>query len=272
MLDAFRRLFGGEEKAPAKSPPSIEKCPDCGTPSGKLHDLFCTKERCPFCGGQLITCDCAGTVLNLTAAEQKILDEYVDDSVPPLSGIMQRWRNALDKKGRLPFESYADDPIRAAFRGDIDTLELFLANGSDPNAGNEVGYTPLMAAARGEKLAAIQFLLSRGATVNRADARGFTALHWVVGQPTNRPLLQLECLRALVNAGADPNAKGKEGGTPLMTAAWFGSHDSLRELLLRGSNPTFRDDKGKTALDLATQRGHAEIVKLLTAHTSPENE
>lgn len=263
MFDAFKKLFGGKENLPSKIPPSIEKCPDCETPSGKLHDLFCTKERCPFCCGQLITCDCAGTVLNLTAAEQKVLDECIDDSVPPLSEIMQRWRDALDAKGRVPFESYADDPIRAAYRGDVDTLELYLANGFDPNAGNDVGYTVLMAAARGESLAAIQFLISHGARIEKEDTRGYTALYWAVGQPTNRPLVQVECLRALLIAGADPNARGKEGGTPLMAAAWFGCGDSVSELIRHGADPTLRDNKDRNARDLAAQRGHSEVVKLL---------
>jgi hypothetical protein len=65
--------------------------------------MFCARERCPFCGGQLVSCECISTVLNLSPEEQLIVDEYVDDSVDPLRQINERWREALCRKGRLPY-------------------------------------------------------------------------------------------------------------------------------------------------------------------------
>jgi hypothetical protein len=34
------------------------KCHDCDVPEGALHQVGCDMERCPFCGGQLISCRC----------------------------------------------------------------------------------------------------------------------------------------------------------------------------------------------------------------------
>lgn len=210
-----------------------------------------------------MSCDCIRSVLKLSEPEQKALDEYVDDSVPPLSDIMQRWRDALDKKGRVPFEAFPDDPIRAAYRGDVEAVQRFLNDGFPVNAGNEVGYTVLMGAARGARLDMIRFLLSKGAQAARADKRGFTALHWTVAQPVSDFSSQVACVCALLDAGAAPNAQNEDGITPLMNAAWFGDLDSVRELLRRRADPMIRDNKGKTARDLAFEKGHKDVVEVL---------
>lgn len=82
-----------------------QSCNDCGCTVGALHDMFCTKERCPYCGGQLVTCGCITKVLELSDEEQQALDEYVDDEVEPLRSINARWIKALNRKGRVPFIS-----------------------------------------------------------------------------------------------------------------------------------------------------------------------
>jgi len=64
-------------------------CDDCGTVEGSLHDSFCTRECCPFCGNQLISCECISKVLEIDAEEKQALDEYEDDSVEPLAGAVR---------------------------------------------------------------------------------------------------------------------------------------------------------------------------------------
>jgi hypothetical protein len=78
-------------------------CDECGCGEGELHDIFCLRERCPFCGDQLVGCGCISKVLKLTAEEQEALDEYLDDEEEPLKGINERWVAALEAKGRVPF-------------------------------------------------------------------------------------------------------------------------------------------------------------------------
>lgn len=269
MLNALKKLLAGNKPANKEQDNSgpkrhiIDTCPDCEVRSGELHELFCLKERCPFCGGQLASCDCIHSVLKLSAEESRAVDEYVDDSLPPLSQIMQRWREALDHKGRVPFEAYPDDPIRAAYRGDIEAVKAFVEDGFPPNAGNEVGYTILMGAARSSSLEVARFILSHGGQAALADKRGYTALHWAVAQPTANPANELSCVRMLIDAGADVNARNEDGITPLMNAAWFGCRESVKELLRLGADASLRDSKGRSALDLAVDRGHTEIRELL---------
>ena len=34
------------------------RCHECGARPGHYHHVGCDAERCPVCGGQLISCDC----------------------------------------------------------------------------------------------------------------------------------------------------------------------------------------------------------------------
>ena len=78
-------------------------CSDCQCKIGELHELFCTKELCPFCHSQLAACGCIHKELNLTPEESEAVDEYIDDFEEPLKSIVSRWEKAVIKKGRIPF-------------------------------------------------------------------------------------------------------------------------------------------------------------------------
>ena len=81
------------------------------------------------------------------------------------------------------------------------------------------GFTLLMAAAQAGEPEIVRLLLSAGADSTRCDATddGFCALVWAVRSPSDQ---RIEVIKALVEAGADPNQRcGPNERTPLMFAA-----------------------------------------------------
>lgn len=49
--------FGDEEDLEIEND---ERCHDCNCKKGGYHHPGCDMERCPVCGGQLISCGCLG--------------------------------------------------------------------------------------------------------------------------------------------------------------------------------------------------------------------
>ncbi len=79
-----------------------------------------------------------------------------------------------------------------------------MATGStDPNARGEDGSTALHHSVMGEGVGAVESLLEAGAEVDARDKNGWTPLHWAAAL-SEAPA----ALEALLEAGADPNAQG----------------------------------------------------------------
>jgi ankyrin repeat protein len=73
-------------------------------------------------------------------------------------------------------------------------------------------------------------------------------------------------LRAALNGSLSSNLANPNGWTLLMLAAVEG-HVALGSLLLeKGAKTASTNNKGQTALDIATQKGHTAFVELLRAH------
>jgi hypothetical protein len=72
-----------------------------------------------------------------------------------------------------------------------------------------------------------------------------------------------EAIQFLIDRGADVNKPNPLGMTALMFAAYSG-HDEAIELLLRsGADANASDENGNTALSFAKQKAHQSTIKLL---------
>lgn len=105
--------------------------------------------------------------------------------------------------------------------------------------------------------------------------KGLASEHWSKSR-LNEALLAASALvddscilKPLLKAGANPNAVGPDGNTPLMNAAGAGQITNVRLLLEAGADPNMHDLARRTALSMARQRDHSEVVELLQqAHSS----
>ncbi len=162
---------------------------------------------------------------------------------------------------------------------DIDRLANLLASGADPNEPGKSRYQdcreyPLHAAvgeleAFGEDepagpIEAVILLLRHGAKVKAWDvSREGDPLLFAV------KMSNLEAVRLLLAAGADPNVRDDEGYSPLRVCADKGYLEMARLLLLCGATKGIDEwggERAMTALGLAVRGIHIEMVKLLLAH------
>lgn len=122
-----------------------------------------------------------------------------------------------------------------------------------------------------------RLILERGADPNgQTEPGGFSPYHSATAAPApycpgEAEENVLECVELLLAAGADPNLRSSLGVTTSFNAAANGDLRVLRRLIEAGSDPWVRavDNgtvfAGKQAVDIARDRGRAQVVAYLEA-------
>ena len=189
---------------------------------------------------------------------------------------------------RVPVDSpnaEGQTPLMVVARtGNVDAARLLLRRGAKVNAReNWGGQTALMWAAAQAQPQMIKLLLSHGAKVNeRSTVRDWPRRVTAEGRPKdmNRggltPLLFaaregcIDCLRVLLDGGADIDLADPDGTTPLVFALLNRNWDAARFLIEAGADVNLWDLYGQTPLYVAVDMNTLPVgrrVELPSADT-----
>lgn len=182
--------------------------------------------------------------------------------------LIKAW---IDQGAKWPDDAAGETPVappdaKAAQlmellrKGDRAAFQKLLKD--EPKAANRKGpegSTPLMYAVLYGDVDSMRQLLEAGADPNVRNEAGATALMWAVDD--------LDKTKLLLKAGADANARSDDGRTPLLSATMrIGCADVVKLLLEYKANPsaTAHSYRGPTTpLRQAADLGEAAVVEML---------
>jgi ankyrin len=153
-----------------------------------------------------------------------------------------------------PEDKPPTDIWEAAAKGDIEAIKGFLAKDNKIGDQNKNGYSILHIAARTGQTAVAEFALANGANINLPSNSKKTPLHYTA------QLNQLAMAKLLVEAKADLEAKDNKGRTALDLA----TGEAKRELAnyLRGVGVTSKSDEAAAkSIFVAAEIGALDAIK-----------
>jgi len=145
--------------------------------------------------------------------------------------------------------------------GNNDVAAFLVEHGSDINATNSDGDTPLMIAAARNNDGAAKLLLDHKADISVENKKNQTALHIASAE------LHAKIVDAILASGSqDVNKKDVDGRTPLLLAADHSSFvpdDVMESLISKGAMIDAFDSEGNTALILSAKQGNMSGVEYM---------
>jgi len=152
----------------------------------------------------------------------------------------------------LPGRSGATPLAAAAFTVQANVAAALLKRGANPATPDSTGKPPIVYAAANGSAEIVGALLAAGIDVNARYANDLTVLMWAAGHVDTVPPADGAALAALLlDRGAQVNAADNRGRTALMIAAEQGHAPIVAALIAHGADAAARDKQGKTARDLA---------------------
>lgn len=175
------------------------------------------------------------------------------------SGQIERVSALLDEGAKVNSrDRNGDSPLNmAAANGHAELVDILLKAGADVNLANLAGVTPLMGAAFSARADVMRKLLAAGARTDALDRVKKNAATYAAAKGC------ADCLAELLRGGIAVNARLENELTLLMWAAAYGHEASVNLLLAHGAERGLKDNRGKTAADMAREGHHLAVARLL---------
>ena len=171
--------------------------------------------------------------------------------------LIERGARTKDELGRSVL------PIAAALRSrQANVCAYFLDLGARLDARDHDGNTPLHLAIKNPDLRCVKLLLDAGANLKAVNDCGCEPIRCVWLHSSD----WFEILKALVEAGGDPNAKDDEGDTLLHSATrWSDDSSQIHKLIDLGVGTEVQNNKGETPLHRACKSASPNRVLALVS-------
>jgi ankyrin repeat protein len=152
--------------------------------------------------------------------------------------------------------------VSAIEDSNVETLRLLLTNGADiSSARGEDGENALhFASLKAKTTDVIEFVLETGKfDINGVDNDGLTPLHWAILNSN------VDIARYLLEKGADPTIRNRNGNTPLHKAAGYAKEIETINLILETQKVDIDhiNKEGETALYYAIRAENVQMVRCL---------
>ena len=110
----------------------------------------------------------------------------------------------------------------------------------------------------------------RNCNINTADGEGLTSLHYAASY--NCPKVIEAIIKLIPLEKITINAKDRYGWTPLYCASHHGNVECVKLLLNMGADPKSKNLVGKNSLHAATQQDRSAIVDLLIKNSKHDEQ
>ncbi|XP_035533137.1 ankyrin repeat domain-containing protein 50 [Morone saxatilis] len=234
---------------------------DRGLDENHKDDLGWTPLHAAACEGHRAVC----AALTERGSMARVGEMDIEGRTPLILAAQEgHWstvRLLLDRRSPIDNRAYDGHSALSAalLEGHAEVAELLMRRGADTDVRDAEGRPLLYLLVLEGRLEMATLLLEKGGVpLESRDSEGRTALHVASWQGC------VEMVDLLLKHGANPNAQDTEGRPPMHSMAWTGHAEVGRHLLeASGVNIDLACYQGATALSIATQEGHANIVAML---------